>query len=154
MAITKRNPRTIHLAGPLTVVDDQDHVASAAITPGHLVELHDDGSNTDVRVNGSATEIVALSVALERAELNNTIDTAYATGDTVKIGYLGVGSVFYGLVPSGQNISRAELLQSNADGTLITAAATTAAASTAKFQSLDDLGSISTETRCRIQVIQ
>lgn len=153
MAITKVNPRTVHLGGPITVVESEDFVASAAITPGMLVELHDDGSNLDVRANGSATEYPALSVALELTEFNETITDAYAAGQTVKIGYLAPGSVFYGIIPSGQNISRAELLQSNGDGKLKSATATTADANLGRFMSLDNPGSVAADTRLRVLVI-
>jgi hypothetical protein len=117
-----------------------------------LVELHDD-TTLKVRANGSATEIAALAVALERNELNKTIDDAYAADDVVKFGYLGAGSVFYGLVPSGQSITFGALYQSNGDGKLKAATATTQAAMLGRFQSLDDTGAVTADTRLRVQVI-
>lgn len=160
MAITKINPRTIHLGGPLTVVagDDSDglgtHVASAAITPGMLVEQHADSGDLKWRPHGTDSEQVTLAVALNEPHLNHGIDTAYAIGDLVSVGFLGPGSVFYGIIPSGQDISVGEFLQSNGDGKLKTASATTATANVAKFQSLDAPGSVTADTRLRVQVIQ
>jgi hypothetical protein len=151
MAITKKVPNTIHLAGPMTKVDEQ--VAGVAITPGYLVEMYDDSDVLKWRPNASATEQATMAVALERVELNDTIDTAYAVGDAVKVGFLAPGSVFYGLIPSGQDIAVGELLQSNGDGLLKTATATTATANVARFQSLDDTGAVTANTRLRVQVI-
>lgn len=152
MAITKRDPNTIHLAGPMTEIEE--FVASAAITPGMMVELHDDSGTLKWRPNASATEIQAKFVALEIISLNSaTIDTQYAAGDLVRVGAMGVGSKFWGIIPSGQNISAAELLKSNADGKLQTAGTTTAAANLGIMQSLDAPGSVTADTRLRVQFI-
>ena len=153
MAITQRDPNTIHLAGPMTAVEE--YVASAAIKPGMLVELHDDSGTIKVRPNASATEFQAKTVALEILSLNKSIDSAtyYAAGDMVRVGYMGCGSVFYGLIPSGQEISNCELLKSNADGKLQTAGTTTAAANLGIMQSLSAPGSVTEDTRLRVQFI-
>ena len=151
MAITKRDPNTIHLAGPM--IEVEEYVASAAITPGMLVELHDDSGTIKVRPNASATEFQAKTVALEHIALNKTVDDAYAIGDLVKVGYMGCGSVFWGLIPSGQNISGAELLKSNADGKLQSAGTTTAAANLGIMQSLSAPGAVTADTRLRVQFI-
>ena len=152
MAITQGTPRVVHLAGPKTEVNDLR--SSAIITPGYLVEMHDDSDELKWRSNASATEQVAIAVALDQPELNKGVDDTYAAGDLVRAAFLAPGSVFWGLIPSGQDISFAELLQSNGDGLLKTAGTTTAAANTAKFQSLDAPGSVVVATRIRVQVIQ
>jgi hypothetical protein len=152
MSITKINPRTIHLAGPCTKVDDI--AAGGAVTPGMLVEVYDDSGTNKWRANASATEIAALAVALDRPELNDGIDDAYAADDLCKVGFLAPGSVFYGLIPSGQDISNGALLQSNGDGKLKAATATTQSAGLGRFQSLDNVGAVVVDTRLRIQVIQ
>lgn len=153
MALTRLNPRRVHLGGPLTKVDDFDYEAGGAITPGMLAEFYDDSGETKVRANSSATEIPTLAVALDRAELNKEITDAYAAGDVVPVGFMAPGTVFYGLIPSGQNISNGELLQSNGDGKLKSATATTADAMLARFQSLDNPGAVTADTRIRVQVI-
>lgn len=154
MTITKLNPHTIWLGGPLTRLDDADFPASAAITPGMLVEMFDDTGDPKFRPNSSDTGQAAMSIALDREELNDDIDTAYAIGDVVKVGYLAPGSTFYGLLPSGQDIAAGDLLQSNGDGKLKIASASTAAANVAKFQALDSPGAVVVDTRVRVQVIQ
>lgn len=158
MSLTAIASRTIHLAGPIyreTAADVDGlgtHPASAAITPGMLVEMHLD-TTVKWRPNGSATEATALAVALNQPELNKGIEDAYATGDLVQVGFMAVGSIFNAIIPSGQNISACELLQSNGDGKLKSATATTADANLGRFQSLDSPGSVLVDTRIRVQVI-
>lgn len=157
MAISKRTPRTILLApskDKVVLVDEEDFLASAAITPGMLVEMHDNSGATAWRPHDTDSEMVSVAVALDRPENNYTIDTDYAVGDMVPVAFLPPGAMFYGIIPSGQDISNAELLQSNGDGKLKAATATTATANTAKFQSLDNPGSVTVDTRIRVQVIQ
>lgn len=154
MAISKRAPNTILLAGKDRVIVENEIVAGEAITPGHLVELYDDSGTTKWRKHATATEIATLAVALDQIELNKGIGDAYAAGDAVKAAFLTPGCVFFGLIPSGQNISNGEFLQSNGDGTFVTASATTQDAALAKFQSLDNPGSVAVATRVRIQVVQ
>lgn len=151
MTITKPDPNTIHLGGPKLVVNDYN--ASAAITPGMLVELHN-SSGIKVRKNASATEMAAIAVALEQIEMNKTVDDDYAADDLVKMAFLGIGSTFWGLIASGQNIAPCALLQSAGDGTLKAASPTTAAGGVARFQSVEDETKNVTElTRIRVQVI-
>jgi hypothetical protein len=93
-------------------------------------------------------------VALDRPELNKGLTDNYAAADLVAAGFLAPGSVFYGLIPSGQDIANGALLQSNGDGKLKAATATTQDAGLGKFQSLDNPGSVTADTRLRVQVIQ
>ncbi len=151
MAITLQAPRNIHLGGPKVEVDDL--VASAAITPGMLIEMHDDSGVNKWRANASATEFQATIIALARPELNDGIDVDYAIGDLVPAAFLSPGSKFWGIIPSGQNISNAELLKSAANGKFQSAGTTTEAAGLGKFQSLDNPGAVVADTRIRIQVI-
>lgn len=152
MAITKRDPNTIFLGGPETIVDE--FPASEAITPGHLIELYDDSGTMKWRKHATDSEQVSIAVALEQGHFNKGVDDAYAADDQVVAAYLRAGSTFWGLIASGQDISAGELMQSAGDGTLKTAAATTAAANTAKFQSLEAPGAVTELTRLRVQVIQ
>jgi hypothetical protein len=152
MAITKKEPNTVHLAGPKVLINDL--AAGGAITPGFLVEMYDDSGVNKWQANSGADEIVPLAVALEQDEMNKTIDDDYAAGDLCKVAFLGPGSVFYGLIASGQDIANGDLLQSNGDGYLKAATATTATAALGKFQSLDNPGAVVADTRLRVQVIQ
>lgn len=160
MSISKLNPNTIWLGGPVHEVahDDADglgtHKASAAITPGMLVEQHADSGELKWRPHDTDSEQVSLAVALNQPYLNKGIDDDYAIGDLVRVGWFAPGSTFYGIIPSGQDIAVGEYLQSNGDGKLKTASATTATANVAKFQSLDAPGAVVADTRIRVQVIQ
>jgi hypothetical protein len=58
------------------------------------------------------------------------------------------------LVPSGANITAGTLLQSNGNGMLKAATATTADANLAHFQALESTGgAVAVTTRLRIQVL-
>lgn len=146
------NPNTIFLADGDNEVNDL--VAGEAITPGHLIEVYAASAGVNKwRKNSSATEYAALAVALDQPELNMGVDDAYAAADKVRARFLDAGDVFWGLVPSGQTIANGDLLQSNGDGTLKKATATTADANLGRLQALDNLGAVTTLTRCRVQVI-
>lgn len=152
MSITQLNPRTIILAGGEVVIDDI--LASEAITPGHLVELFSASAGVNKwRKNSSATNITPMFVAINQPELNLGLETACAAGDLIPVAALEKGDIFYGLLPSGQNIANGDLLQSNGDGTMKAATDAAAAANVAKFQALDNIGAITVQTRVRVQVI-
>lgn len=153
MPITKNNPNRIHLAGPIIIVSDDETNCGVAATPGMLAEMYDVSGVNKWRPNASATEIAALAVFLDSPESNKGIDDVYAIGATPKVGFMGPGCVFYGIVVSGQNIANCELLQSNGDGKFKSATATTADAGLGRFQALDNLGLVAADTRCRIQII-
>lgn len=153
MAITRRAPNTILLASNPGKPTVNDYPAGGAITPGMLIELYND-TVLKFRANASATEIAAACVALDQIEMNKGISDAYAVGDLVKAHFLDPGDVFYGIIPSGQNITQGALLQSNGDGKLKAATATTQDAGLGRFQALDSPGSVLADTRVRVQVIQ
>jgi hypothetical protein len=93
---------------------DEQNVASAAITPGHLIEI----DSNEWRPHGTAAGAAAKVFALERDELGKDIDEAYAIGDYVKAGYFHQGDRVNALVASGQTITEGEFLESAGDGTL------------------------------------
>ena len=152
MAITKRAPTSIVVFGDCSHPVN-DLAAGEDITPGHLVEMYDDGGVNKWRKHATSTEQVTLAVALEQGEMNKGIDYVYAAGDLCKVWFLKPGDVWYGIIPSGQTVANSAFLQSNGGGTAKAATATTAAANVARFQSLDNLGAVNALTRCRIQVI-
>lgn len=163
MALTLRNPNTIMLTDKSTYARVGSHDlsaiigyrAGAAITPGMLVERYSVSNELKWRANASATELAAHSVALDKPdEVNNTgIDDAYAANENVEVAYVWPGAVFYGKVVSGQTVADGALLQSNGNGWLKAATATTQAAGLGWMQSLDNLGTIAADTRCRVLVI-
>lgn len=147
MAITPLNPNTVHLGGPMTLVDHL--VAIEAVTPGMLVEYHDDSGTLKWGVHDAADDPVHRAVALEQDELNKTVSDAYAAGDLMKVGVLVPGSTFWGLIPSGQNISPGDRLQSNGDGKLKAAASGEVA-----FVAIESSGgAVTADTRLRVEVL-
>lgn len=155
MAIAKTPPNTILLGGGLpggdgALTKDNEHVASAAITPGMLIELDAD---LKYKPHASATEMQSVIVALEQTIHDKGIDDAYAINDLVLAAHLRKGSSFNAIVPSGQDITKGDRLQSNGDGKLKEATATTAAANVAVFQALETIGAVTADTRLRTLVL-
>lgn len=156
MAIMRRDPNTIYIGGGgvqggmrggMTPVNDK--VAVESITPGMLLELHDDSGVAAYGVHDSADDpVVPVTVALEDIPHNNGVDDAYADGDLVYAAVLHPGSLFWGIVPSGQNINIGDRLQSNGDGKL-----KAAASGDVRFVSHTDTGGAVTEdTRVIVEV--
>lgn len=154
MSITKRNPNTIYLGGGdgpggesgCTVIND--YVAIESITPGMLIEYHDDSGAQKWGVHDSADDDVQLVVALDQPMLNKGIDDAYAAGDLLQAGQLRPGSVFYGIIPSGQDITFGATLQSNGDGRL-----KAKASGAGRFKALETTGAVLEDTRLRVECI-
>jgi hypothetical protein len=129
-------------------------VAIESITPGMLLEYHNDSGTLKWGVHDAAADVQSVVVALDQTHLNKGVDDAYAAGDLVMAGALRPGAVFWGLIPSGQNISPAAKLQSNGDGKLKAATADTAAAGVAAFVALETSGgAVTVDTRIRVEVI-
>jgi hypothetical protein len=153
MAVTKNPPNIINLSGTLTDNVD-DHIrCGVASTPGMLAELFDVSGENKWRPNASATEQPTLAVFLSSPESNLGVDDVYAINDLAPVWYLHPGYVFWGILRSGQNVANCGLVQSNGDGKLKAATATTATANVARFKCLDNPGLVSADTRIRVQVI-
>lgn len=95
------------------IVDEQN-TASAAITPGHLIEIN----AGQWRKHAGAALNAAPIFALERDEMGDDIDTAYASGDRVKAGFFTAGQRVNALIGIGQNITEGDYMESAGDGTL------------------------------------
>lgn len=150
--ITARDPNTIHLGGDITRLNE--YSAGVAITPGMLIELYDDSGKMKWRPHASATEFPTAIFATEKLIHNKTVDDVYAIGDLVAAVQGHKGSSWWALVPSGQNLVAGDLLQSNGNGMLKKATATTADANLAHFQALESTGgAVAVTTRLRIQVL-
>ena len=117
MAITLNQPNTIHLSGHAEEVGDL--AAGVAICPGMLVERYNP-SGTIIRCRPHATASVATApnFAVEQSELNQGVNDGYAIKDLVRSKIGGRGATFWALIPSGQNITAGQKLESNGDGTL------------------------------------
>lgn len=103
--------RVIALLGKPII--NEDGVASAAITPGHLVE-----GVTSVAKFSTAGGPAPRTFALERDELGDDIDVDYAADDNVKVGSFAPGMRVNALIASGENISEDQWLEPSDDGTL------------------------------------
>ena len=154
MSVSLRNPNTIYLGGGAQGGDGgityiNDIPAIEAITPGMLLELHDNSGARAWGVHDAADDPCPAVVALDQPMMNLGIDDAYAASDLVLAGALRPGSMFYGIIPSGQDIDIGERLQSNGDGKL-----KAAASGDVRFVSHTDTGGAVTEdTRIRVEVL-
>jgi hypothetical protein len=154
MAITKRPPNTIFLGGrlgqhPILI---NEYVASAAITPGMLIEQHNDGGVNKWRPHSAAANMQPTHIALESLANGKTVDDAYAANDLVYAAAIQTGETYWMIVASGQDITNTEALQSNGDGRLKAATDLLAATNVARFIPLDNLGAVAAHTRCRVEV--
>ena len=93
---------------------DEQTSASAAITPGDLIEI-DTGQ---WRRHASAGLNATKTFALERDESGDGIDVDYAIDDAVKAGYFSPGQRVNAFIASGQTLSEGMFLESAGDGTL------------------------------------
>jgi len=93
-----------------------EHTASAALTPGHLLELL---STNKVRKHSSAGGNAELMFAQEDALQGKDITDAYEA-DTPVNAYIGQpGDEIYAILKAGENVAIGDLLISGGDGTLI-----------------------------------
>lgn len=105
---------------------NMEFAASAAITPGHLVEL----LNTN-KVQKHATpggNAVPKMFALEDELQGKEIDDDYSTDDRVQVWVCQPGEVVYALLKDGENAAIGAALESAGDGTLQVAASESAGA--------------------------
>ena len=108
--------RVIALRGP-SAGQSEDWAAAEAITPGHLVTRN--SSNLLIKHNDDAPAMnVAADFAMERDEMGKDIDTAYAIGDSVKVGHFSPGDRVNAIIASGVNAAADSYLESAGDGTL------------------------------------
>jgi allophanate hydrolase subunit 2 len=136
--------RVIALKGDPIV--NEDEVALAAFTPGHLLEL----TSTGVQKNTDDAANVATNFALERDEVGRDIDVDYATGDVVKVGAFAPGMRVYAFLASGQNVAKGAYLTGTTTG-LLTATGVTAGVRLAR--ALEAVNSTNDATRIRVEVV-
>lgn len=90
-------------------------VASAAVTPGHLVKSVAAG----VAVHSVAGGNWQGAIAVEREMTGDDIDTAYAANDQILLAWPRAGDVFNGLVAAAAPaIIKGDPLEAAADGTV------------------------------------
>lgn len=152
MALAHNPPNTIHLGGVIEKMNEW--IAGATITPGMQIELYDAGSGKmKWRPHSSATNRASNIFALEKLIHNKTVDDNYAENELVIAAKFLPGSSVWACVPSGQDITAGESLQSNGDGWLKTATSEAAAANVAAQKALETLGAVTTLTRVRTQIL-
>ncbi len=133
------------MGGPPII--NEEYKALEAITPGHLLEMVSSG----VKKNTAAAANVAPCFALEREEMGNGIDVAYAVGDIVKTGTYHPGQRVYALLASGVNVAVGAYLTGDAAG-LLTSASVAAGIRTARALEAVNTSGIAPVTGTRIQV--
>lgn len=97
-------------------IQNEDDKAAEAITPGHLL-THD--SNGDLIKHATAAGYASRLFAMEREEMGDDMNVAYAAGDTVKAGAFHQGCRINALVDSGVTaVKGVTYLESAGNGTL------------------------------------
>jgi len=137
------NQRVIKLLGEPT--QNEDHAASEAITPGHLIERL---STNEVRKHATAAGNTARMFALEREEMGQGVEVDYAIGDKVKAGTFPPGTRVAAYLASGQNVNIGDKLESAGNGTLRILAAGVALAT-----SCEDTGALTVATRVAVEIL-
>jgi len=104
--------KTITLKGdPLR----KEGVADEAITPGHLVER---GGTYDFQKHSTAGGPAIASFALENDLVGDGVDDAYASDDTVQVGYFSTGEEILAYLATSQVIVVGDYLISAGAGLL------------------------------------
>jgi hypothetical protein len=114
MAITRYPPRTIHLGGQITEVNDL--AGKNAITPGFLIERFNDAGTPKFRAHSTAGGRGTRTVALNAPHLNKGVDDAYADGDLMHAAVAVPGATFWMLIAAGQNLVAGDFLESAGNG--------------------------------------
>jgi len=109
MAVTFKDPKNVHLGGPMVRVNDL--ACSGEITPGMLLERA--GGVYQVH---TADLHGPVTLALNVPELNKTIDDVYADGDLMFAGIFQAGSTGLAWLASGQNVADGARLESAGAG--------------------------------------
>lgn len=152
MALTKRAPNTIHLGGQIEKLNE--HIGGVTITPGMELEFYDDSGTMKLRPLASASQRPTRIIALEKILHNKTVDDTYAIGELVLCALFLPGSSFWGLIPSGQNLSAGEPMGPNGNGMHKALADADAADGLAVYQALEtSSGAVTATTRLKIQVL-
>lgn len=127
------------------IIDEQLD-AEVEIVPGSLIEVNP--STEKLRLQSTAGGPAEALFALERDELGNDIDTAYAIGDRVKTGRYAPGMGVLAFIPSGQNITKGSTLEPAGSGNLRVLASGTPIA-----RADEDSGAVTERTRIKVVII-
>lgn len=144
MAYTRSNPNTVFLGGPGTRIGDL--AASAAITPGDLIERFNNAGVIRFRRHATAAGGGPALFAVEQSAVGLGPDDDYAANDLVEAVALGCGGTVWAFIASGQNITAGSKLESAGDGTLRVYNAGVILAT-----ALENSGAVTTKTRIRVE---
>ncbi len=140
--------RVIVLKGDPIFTEDTD--AAEAITPGHLISR---GSGGTFSKNTTAAN-QAIVHAVERVELGQDIDDAYAANDRVKAAHCKPGDRIYALIASGSNVAIGDYLCPSTTGGLLTKTGVTTTLRTHQaLEAVDATAGAVAGTRCRVEVV-
>ena len=141
--------KNIALLGQPPIINE-DEVAVEALIPGHLVML----TATGLQKNTANAANVAAAFALERDELGNNVDVAYAIGDYVKAGTFFPGQRVYAWLASGDNVAKGDYLTGDNAG-LLSATGVSAQLRLARaVEAVDTSGSAPVAgTRIRVEIV-
>jgi len=95
----------------------EEHVADAALSPGHLLEINSD--NEVLKHNSASVDAQAL-FAMEDALQGRIVSTAFAAAEVVPCILPAKGSVVNVLLYAGVSYTVGQILESHGDGTLTT----------------------------------
>lgn len=147
MAVTFYDPNTVYLGGGTKTVIN--HLAAIeAITPGMLVEYHNDSGVLKWGYHDSADDNAGVFILNNQIIDNKGVDEPCAAGDLVEVLALTRGATVWAIIPSGQNITQGGLLQSNGNGKL-----KALASGKALFVALESSGAVTEDTRLRVEVL-
>lgn len=145
MSITRFSPNTIHLGGTFDEIGDI--AASETITPGMGVELFNSGGV--IRMRKATAALAGGLVALNQSMLNKGVDDTYAANDLMQVAAAHIGSTWWMLIASGQNIAAGNQLEHAGDGTL-----RILASGVPVFKALENKPTVTTLTRIRVERVQ
>jgi len=126
----------------------EEHVANAALSPGHLLEIN--SSNKVLKRNSGSTVGEAL-FAMEDALQGKTVDDAYSANEVVPCILPAKGSVVNAMLYAGVNYTVGTILESKGDGTLTSG--TTYPIAVVEDSECDLTGSNATDTLHPVRIL-
>lgn len=147
-------PKTVILKGEPQVAEAV-MATSAAIKPGHLIELTSAGTVRKATTTGFGAQVnrnAGALFALEPGWRGGDIDTAYANGDTVTYTVAKPGDEIYAFLQDAENVVIGQALQSAGDGSL-EAVDSDGFAIAVALEAVNTTGGASAEARIKVRVL-
>lgn len=146
-------PKTVILKGD-PVINEAPMATSAAIKPGHLIELTSAGTVRKATLGFGATVSRSSGAlfAVEPGWRGGDIDTAYANGDTVTYMASRPGDEVYAFLQDNENIAIGQQLMSAGDGSL-EAVDSDGFAIAVALEAVNTTGGASAEARIKVRVL-